>query len=118
MERCSEMDELYSVILESSTSFFCMSCFARFVTICICPLLAWDGICRCLGQCDRELQNSPGTPGISCFHYPVLYRHPLTNVLFVCGTNSSYVVTYATEHIPTKAHHCLFSNQRKLWLVM
>ena len=39
--------------------------------------------------------------------YPVLYCHSLTNSLFVCDTNTSYVIAYATENIRTKAHQCL-----------
>ena len=50
--------------------------------------------------------------------YPVLYCHSVTNILFVCDTNTSYVITYTTENIQTKPHQCLFSNLLKLWCVM
>ena len=48
----------------------------------------------------------PGTPVILCFHYYVLYHLPLNDVLFVYDTNTTYVATYATENILTKAHQC------------
>ena len=61
---------------------------------------------------------SPGTPGILCLHYPVLYFHPPTNVLFICDTNINYVITFAIENIQTKACQCLFSNLWKLWRIV
>ena len=33
--------------------------------------------------------------------YPVMYWDPLTNILFLCDTSTSYVITYATENIRT-----------------
>ena len=59
-----------------------------------------------------------GTLGILCFYYAVQHCHPPTNVLFVCDTNTSRVVTFAIENIWTKAHQCLFWNLQKLWCVV
>ena len=53
-------------------------------------LLAYYRVCGCVGLWARAIVNQripPGNPGISCFHYHVLHRHPPTNVLFVCDTN-------------------------------
>ena len=91
-------------------------CFWRALARSVC----WHAIVYA-GQWARLIRNyriPPGTPGFSCFHYPVLYHHPLTNILFVCDTNTSYGVAYAIENIRTKAHQFLFSNLRKLWRVM
>ena len=66
-------------------------------------LLVCYHICSRVGICVFRNYRIPlGTPGILYFHYPFLYCHPLTSILFVCDTNTSYVITYATENIQTK----------------
>ena len=72
-------------------------------------------VCAChvhLLACDRVSWSVVCGPQESCVfstlfcttHWPIFF------LLFVCDTNTSYVITFAIENFWTKAHQCLFSN--------
>ena len=65
----------------------------------------WNTIAY-VGLWARVMENygvPPGTLGILCYYYPVLYCYPLPNILFVWDTNTSYLITCATENIQSKS---------------
>ena len=71
------------------------------------------------GDCAHVIGNyriPPGIPGILYFHYPVLYCHPLTSVIFLCDTSTSQGFPQGWEHWGTVPHNwvegctCFFSN--------
>ena len=79
--------------------------FKKLIIFGVCLPCPPTGLWSCKLECGVWPQESCVFSTLFCTtHWPIFF------LLFVCDTNTSYVITFAIENFWTKAHQCLFSN--------